>query len=57
MGKYTVKLLLCRFENTSFFVFLPANTNVKKVYLKKTHEKTLKLVSMEALKKNAIDLS
>ena len=27
------------------------------VYLKRTHEKTLKLVSMEALKKNAIDLS
>ena len=27
------------------------------VYLKRTHEKTLKLVSMEALKRNAIDLS
>ena len=27
------------------------------VYLKRTHEKTLKLVSMEVLKKNAIDLS
>jgi uncharacterized protein (DUF2237 family) len=27
------------------------------VYLKRTHEKTLKLVSMEALKKNAIDIS
>jgi uncharacterized protein (DUF2237 family) len=27
------------------------------VYLKRTHEKTLKFVSMDALKKNAIDLS
>ena len=27
------------------------------VYLKRTHEKTLKHVSMEVLKKNAIDLS
>ena len=31
--------------------------NLVPVYLKRTHEKTLKLVSMEVLKKNAIDLS
>jgi uncharacterized protein (DUF2237 family) len=27
------------------------------IYLKRTHEKTLKLISIEVLKKHAIDLS